>query len=852
MERLASSYLKRIIAIAFCIIFVSIGFSQPLKEQKYIDINYAFPQKYTIKSIEVTGIDYLDANTIIALTGLQVGDEIEIPGPEITEALRKIWKENIVGDIQILISEKDESGISLIIKLVEKPRLGKVYLEGIRKGEEKDIKEMLSLVRSQKISPAFEKNIKTKIEGYFLERGFFNVKANLFPFKDTGLVNHTSYRVDIDKGAKVKIKEIIITGNEKISDKELKKKLKKTKERKPGRVFKRSKYIREEYEEGEDAILALYNARGMRDASVELDSVYNVAADLVNLKMSVNEGSVYYFRNITWVGNYIHDDKTLNKILNINRGDLYNAQLLDERLNFNPAGPDISSLYLDNGYLFFSVNPVEVRVENDSIDLEMRIYEGSKAKIRDVYVNGNTKTSDHVILRELRTVPGEDFSRSDLIRTQRELAALGYFDPAQIGIIPKPNPADGTVDIEYTVVEKPSDQLQLSGGFGGQIGFVGSLGLVFSNFSLRKIPDFRSWNPLPAGDGQRLSIRAQSNGPSFQSYSFSFTEPWLGGKKPNSFTVSIFKSASSNLNNNLEREGFIKVSGVSFSLGKRLKWPDDFFVGLLSINLNRYNVDNFGSSLCTTCKANNFNLSGTLSRDNRGNNPQFYTTGARISLNVSVTPPYSLFDQTIEDKEAPEKFKFIEYHKWLFDYERYMQLSGARTKGGTITGDEKPKRAFVLQTRAHFGYIGALNNRVGLGPFERFTLGGSGLSGQNFLLGTEIVGLRGYNDQSINPSPDDGGGTIFSKYVMELRYPIITEGVASIYVLGFAEAGNNWAGFSTFDPFKLKRSVGVGLRIFMPAFGLLGIDYGKGLDPIPGRAGANDGQIHFTIGQMVR
>lgn len=846
-----SSCIKRIIIFILSTLSLA-AFAQSPDEEEYVEMNYAFPAEYIIKDIQVLGVDHLDHNTIIALTGLQIGDRIAIPSTTLTEALQRIWDENIVGDVQIFITEKTGNDISLAIKLIEKPRLGKVYLEGIKKGEEKDIKDMLSLVRSQKISAAFEKNMENKIEDYFLERGFFNVDARLKPIKDTTLENHISYRIDIDKGAKVKIENITIEGNKEISDKTILKKMKDTKERKPFRIFKRSKYIWEEYKQGQDAIVNLYNSRGMRDAQVELDSVYNVSEDRVSLKMTILEGKTYRFRNITWVGNYIHEDKRLNEILRIEKGDLYNAELLDQRLNFNPSGLDVSSLYLDNGYLFFSVNPVEIRVENDSIDIEMRIYEGAQARIKNVIVKGNTKTSDHVIMREIRTVPGEKFSRSDLIRTQRELAALGYFDPQTIGIVPKPNPTDGTVDIEYTVDEQPSDQLQLSGGFGGVIGFVGSLGLVFNNFSLRKIPKFRSWSPLPAGDGQRLSLRAQSNGPAFQSYSFSFTEPWLGGRKPNSFTVSLFRSVSNNLNRDLVREGYIRVSGISFSLGRRLRWPDDWFILRNTISLNQYDVDNFGSTLCTTCRANNFNFNTTLVRDNRRNNPQFYTSGGMFSLSTSITPPYSLFDRSIEERGIPDRFQFIEYHKWMLDYERYIQLSGFGKKGGENAAQPKTKRALVLQTRAHFGYIGFLNEKVGLGPFERFTLGGSGLSGQNFLLGTEIVALRGYNDQSLNPDRDNGGGTIFSKYVMELRYPIVSEGVASIYVLGFAEAGNNWANFNTFEPFTLHRSVGLGVRIFMPAFGLLGIDYGRGLDPIPGRLGANDGQIHFSIGQLLR
>ncbi len=818
-----------------------------------IEVNYAYPQKYIIKEIKVEGVDHLDHNTLIALSGLKIGDQIEIPGDNLTDAIKKIWNENIIGDIQLYIDKVEGDQISLVFVLVEKPRLGKVFLRGIKKKEEKDIKSGLRLARSQKISAAFERNIENQIRDYFLDIGYFNVDTKKSRIKDTTLANHVSFIFDVDKGAKVKIENIIINGNDSLTRKSILKRMKKTKERKPARIFKRSKYIDQDLEIDLQAVEDLYLSKGMRDVQINIDSIYNVGDELINIAITIDEGNVYYFRNITWVGNFKYPDKTLKKVLGLEKGQVFNQSLLDERLNFNPSGLDISSLYLDDGYLFYSLNPVEVKIENDSIDIEMRINEGAQATVSSVIVEGNTKTSDRVILREIRTIPGEKFRRSDLIRTQRELAALGYVDPAQIGIIPIPNPATGTVDIKYSVVEKPSDQLQLSGGFGGAIGFVGSLGLVFSNFSLRKVPQFKTWSPLPAGDGQRLSLRAQSNGPAFQSYSFSFTEPWLGGKKPISFTSSIYKSASNTLDDNFDKTGHIKVSGISFSVGKRLKWPDNWFIVQSAINFNKYDVDNFNSSLCTTCKANNYNISGTITRDDRGNNPQYYQKGGKITLNVAVTPPYSMFDPSIEDKPTPDRYKFIEYHKWMLDYERYHQLSGFTRKSENSVGSGSgTKRAFVLQTRAHFGYLGALNKNVGLGPFERFTVGGSGLSGQNFLLGTDIVGLRGYNDQSINPDADNGGGTIFSKYVMELRYPIVTEGAASIYVLGFMEAGNNWKNANDFDPFDLYRSTGVGIRLFMPAFGLLGLDYGVGLDPIPGRPGANTGQIHFSIGQLLR
>lgn len=846
--------------ILFCLIGFSISITalaQPLKEKKFINLNYGLGQEYIINTIDVSGAKYLDNNTIIALSGLKIGDKITIPSTTLSDATSRIWKENIVGNISFHITAVNGNKIDLLIKLTEKPRLGKVYIEGVRKGEESDIKEMLSLVRSQVIFSSFEKDIEVQVGNYFKEKGFYNVKVNPRPINDsTVIANHISYKIDVEKGAKVKISDIIIEGEKEIEEKYLLRKMKKTKKVNFFRIFKRSKYIKEEYEEDKQRLLALYNAKGMRDASITYDTVYNVEDDRLEIKMKIFEGNKYYFRNITWVGNNIYRNGTLDTVLAIQKGDIYNKDLLDQRLNFNPTGIDVSSMYLDNGYLFYNLQPIEVRVSNDSIDIEMRIYEGQKAKIGNIYIKGNNKTSDHVIYREIRTIPGEDFSRSDIIRTQRELAALGYFDPQQIGIVPKPNPATGTVDIEYTLVEKPSDQLQLSGGWGGGgFGFVGSLGLSFSNFSLRKIPKLSEWSPLPAGDGQSLSLRAQTNGKFYQNYSISFTEPWLGGKKPNALSVSLFRSISNRFDDDQNKDGSLKVTGVTVSLGKRLRWPDDYFYWSNGLSYNRFRTDNYAvsSAICDNCHANNFNFNTTLARDDRGNNPQYYTNGGKISLSVSVTPPYSLISKRINDLEGDEKFKYVEYHKWMFDWEKYMQLTGYRKKAGSLSTDQtKQRRSFVLQTRAHFGYVGRLNTSKDVTPFERFELGGSGLSGfgGSFLTGRDIIGLRGYEDGSLTLNGQYG--TIMSKYVMELRYPLVLEGIATIYALGFLEAGNIWGSPEKFNPTNLKRSYGGGLRIFMPAFGLLGLDYGVGIDQIPGNPNANRGQIHFSIGQMIR
>ncbi len=840
----------------------------PMRAQ-YIDLNYLTPDTYEILDITVSGNESLSKKDLVSISGLSKGDRVEIPGDEIRDAAKNIWKQNLVDDVRIEITDAKRGGVIININISEVPRLASTIINGhkgdpqfknLSKAEKNDVYDLIPIAPGAKITESARRNTELVVKRFFKEKGFYSVtctteldSSNVFKDKYKNLL------VDVDKGKKVKIDQIIFRGNRAIPDKKLKKKMKETKERKFYRIFSRSKYVATEFRNDKKAIIDYYNSLGYRDARIVGEpKVTQADADgkLINLEIEISEGSKYYFRNIAWTGNYIYSDKRLNDILQINKGDIYNKQLLDTRLNYNPVGPDVSSMYLDDGYLFFSVKPVEVSVEGDSIDIEMRVYEGAQATIKNVTVNGNTKTSDHVILREIRTLPGDKFNRSLLIRTQREISQLGYFDPEQIGIFPKPNPQDGTVDIEYNVVEKPSDQLQLSGGWGGIVGFVGTLGLVFNNFSLRNVPNFDTWSPLPAGDGQRLSVRFQANGPRFQTYSLSFTEPWLGGRKPNSFTVSLTRSVNNNLNANNEKVGFLRVSGVTLSLGKRLRKPDNFFVLNGTLSYLNYNIDNsFNSSLCETCRANNLTLGFTLSRDNRGINPNFYTSGSLVRLSVSAAPPYSLFKPDVVNLPSPEKYTWNEYHKWYFDNEWYLALTGNRKKQSSGFGltDSKTRRPLVLQTRAHFGLLGAYNPKLGVGPFERFILGGDGLSGagfSTFILGSDIIGLRGYRNNTITPV--EQGGLLFNKFVFELRYPLVTEGVATIFVLSFLEGGNNWASFSDYDPFRLHRSAGFGVRIFMPAFGMIGVDYGKGFDAVPGCATCNEGQFHFTIGQQVR
>lgn len=581
---------------------------------------------------------------------------------------------------------------------------------------------------------------------------------------------------------------------------------------------------------------------------------------MANITIKVDEGKKYYFRNINWNGNYIYNDEYLNKILGVKKGDLYNMANLEKRLNYNPTGADVSSLYLDDGYLFFNVEPQEVAAEGDSIDIEMKMYEGPQATINKINIAGNTKTNDHVILREIRTRPGQKFSRADLIRTQREIATLGFFDPEKIEINPKPNPSNGTVDIDYTVAEKPSDQIELSGGWGGFWGFIGTVGLSFNNFSARNFFKLDKWSPLPSGDGQKLSLRVQANGPSFQSYSINFNEPWLGGSRPTSLSVNLSYSSSrfganvfggigggfganrGQMSNNVPNQR-IGILNVSVSLGRRIRWPDDYFTLTHSIGFSNYNLDNysFASKPSVTGIMNSILLTNTLSR-NSIDNPMFPKRGSSFTLSVMATPPYSIFapaeKEGINEVDRLIKFGWVEYYKVMFDASWFTNIVGK----------------MVLNTRAHFGFVGRYNDKLGYTPFERFLLGGNGLSGFNFILGSDIIGLRGFANNSIGPSTfsitnRDNGGLVYNKFVWELRYPITMSQAATVYVLAFAEAGNNFNRYSEYNPLDLKRSVGFGARIFMPAFGLIGLDYGIPLNPDTPDQIQN---FTFSIGQQIR
>jgi len=853
--------------------------------QQPVQFDYGNQNEYEIAEIKISGIEYLDETALISISGLQVGDRIKVPGDDISKAISKLWNYGVIGNVQIYAHKVEGEKIYLTIALQERPRLRRFYFEGVGKGQERELRDQLKLVRGRILTQSSISSNKLAIERYFINKGFLNVDVKVRQQKDTVLKDRMNLIINIDKGDRVKIDQIIIEGNEAISDKKLKKRMKGTNEHPRVSIVKDlvgrllrfnpkkikedtttytqkdlraylnrhvklnflngSKLIKADFNDDKAMLEEFYNSKGYRDARVVSDSVFFTAKNKVSILLNIEEGRKYYFRNIDWVGNYVYSDETLQSILAIEKGSVYDRAELDKRLQYNPTGLDVTALYMDNGYLFFNVTPIERRVDGDSIDIEMRIIEGEQATINKVIVTGNDRTSDHVILRELQTLPGQKFSRSAIIRTQQLLGQLGYFDAEQIGINPIPNPADGSVDIEYSLVERPSDQIELSGGWGGPFGFVGTLGITFNNFSARNIFNPSMWRPLPVGDGQRLSLRAQANGPRFQSYSFSFSEPWFGGRKPNSFTFALTRTLQRNIDFITDQElGSFKVTSASLSLGRRLNWPDNYFQLSNTLQFSRYDINNFNSGIgFNTGIANNITLNTTIQR-NSVTNPMFPKGGSTISLSASFTPPYSSFaSRNITDLSSQERFKWVEYHKWMFDAQYYVSLAGD----------------LVLNARAHMGFIGSYNSELGVGPFERFLVGGNGLAGaNNFVLGTDIIGLRGYEDNALTPPYGSAlqdqirGGVVYNKFVMELRYPVSLNPQATIYILGFGEAGNNWGNFDEYNPFSLYRSAGFGARIFMPAFGLLGLDWAYGFDAIPGQGDVSGSQIHFTIGQQFR
>jgi outer membrane protein insertion porin family len=805
--------------------------------------------EYIIGGITTSGIKFLDPNAIINLSGLRTGDRIRIPGTELGYAIKKLWKQGLFGNVDIAVTKIEGKTVFLDIRLEERPKVSRIFFNGIKKGQKSSLEDKTKEYKGRIASDVLLKNFKETIRKHYAEKGFFNTNVEVTQKPDSLLKNAIVLTAQIKTNQKTKVKDIITEGNMAFSEKKIRKKMK-IKEKAPFRIFSSSKYIAKKYEEDKERILQLYTKNGYRDARISFDTAYLVSSNRMNIRMQIEEGRKYYFRNITWEGNIKYTDEQLARVLNIKKGDIYNLEALEKKLSFSLTEEDITSLYMDDGYLFFRVVPVEKTIEGDSIDIEMRIYEGPQAIIDKITINGNTKTSDHVILREIRTNPGQKFSRRNLIRSQQALGQLGMLDPEKIDPRPIPHPERGTVDIVYNLEEKPSDMLELSGGWGAGFGFVGTLGVSFNNFSIRKANKLSNWRPVPVGDGQKLSIRGQANGRAFQTYSISFTEPWLGGKKPNNLTVyatlSRIRTGVSRFNFAGRETGSLQMINTGISLGKRLRVPDDYFTLSNSLSYQYYSFNNYpiGNLGISDGYSNAIVFNTTLAR-NSLDNPTFPRSGSSISLALSLTPPYSVLNKRDEQyyKDLPlnQRYKWLEYYKMMFDGAFYTPLVGK----------------FVLASRVHFGFIDAYTAALGVSPFERFALGGSGLAGQNFIIGRDVIGLRGYEDNRVLPLDpvrrEFVDGTVFAKYVLELRYPVSLNPAATVFVLGFYEGGNNWLGFEKFNPFKVYRSAGLGVRFLMPAFGMIGLDWGRGFDQIEGlRSGQGFQNFTFTIGQQIR
>ncbi|MBK7096713.1 MAG: BamA/TamA family outer membrane protein [Saprospiraceae bacterium] len=813
------------------------------KVETYSVLDYSSPKEFEIGGVSIVGVKDRDPNAIAGYAGLMVGKKIVIPGQDISGAIKALWKIKLFTDVRISIEKTIGEIVFLEINLKERPTLSRFSYKGVKKSSHEDLNDELKgvLVKGGIITDDVKILAENKIKEFYFGKGFLNTKVDIKESPDEEKANTVKLLIDIKKNERVRVDDIYFVGNKDVNDKTLRKKMKKVK--KVGTIFKKSKFIESEFEEDKKSIIAYYNKLGFRDARIIADTIGRTKNGNLAIQLRIFEGDKYRFNNITWKGNSIYADDVLNRVLGIQKGDVYNSELLDKRLKFSLDGRDVSSLYMDKGYLFFRVDPNEVAVDSAKIDIEMRIYEGPQATIDKVVIKGNDRTNEKIVRRELRTFPGEKFSRSDIIRSQREIINLGYFNPESLGINTPVNPQQGTVDIEYTVEEKPSDQLEMSAGYSGYGGLLGTLGVVFNNFSIENVSNRSSWNPLPQGDGQKLSLRVQSNN-YYKSINFSFTEPWFGGRTRNSLTVGGVYSKYG-----ATGSGFFASTRGFAGLGIPLKWPDDYFLTNITLNMEKLELEEFtdGNFAVNSGTFNNLSLNLSLLRSSISE-PIYPRSGSKILLSLKVTPPYSMFrtvDYTLTEEEKQGvietlqskkgdgtvlsdsdkeiairnevnrlKFNWLEYHKWKIESEWYFNIIGN----------------LVFMSSIKMGFLGSYDKDIGLIPFERYEIGGDGLSNYSAnILGKDIYSLRGYETTDFNQNAA-GGAPIFSKYTVELRYPVTLNPSSTIYGLLFAQAGNSWSKFRDFNPFDVKRSFGVGLRAYLPMFGLLGFDYGFGID----------------------
>lgn len=842
-------------------------------------IDYArAPQQYYIGGITVEGVKSYDDYVLIGLSGLTKGQVISIPGEEITNAIRRYWKNGLFSNVAISVDSLVADSAYLHIKLAARPRISQVTYNGIKKGEREELEGKLGLVKDGQITPNIIDRTRLITKRYFDEKGYKNAVVNIVQKDDISEPGKSILEINIEKKDKVKVHRIDVRGNTALKMSQIKGTMfkggafKKTHEKgKFANLFRSKKYIEERWKEDKERLIEKYNEYGYRDARIVWDSVKPYGENEVEIALQVEEGQRYYIRNIEWVGNTLYSSDYLSRVLRMEKGDVYNQTHLNKRLNTDDDA--IGNLYYNNGYLFYQLDPVEVNIVGDSVDLEMRITENQQAYIKHVTITGNDRVYENVVRRELRTKPGDLFSKEALERSYREIATMGHFDPEAIDYKLEPDPENGTVDLKWGLTPKSNDQVEFSLGY-GMTGVIGKVGLKFTNFSLHNLfaKDGLRRGVMPQGNGEQFSISGQTNGRYYQAYNISYVDPWFGGKRPNSLHFSAFFSKQTDVSdryynssyynsyynylygygtsggnyyeNFYDPDKYVMIYGFSLGWGKRLNWPDDYFQFMADLSYSRYSLKNWEYFLINNGNCNNVALNLTLSRSSV-DNPIYPRRGSEFSLSVALTPPYSLFDNLDYENlgnnsksssymsELQEKYRWIEYHKWKFKSRTYTALSGAN-------------KCPVLMTRVEFGLLGSYNKHK-KSPFETFYVGGDGMSGYNYSYATETIGLRGYDNGSLTPR--GYSGYAYDRITLELRYPFVLGNSTNIYGLAFVEGGNAWNKVEDFNPFDLKRSAGVGVRIFLPMVGLLGIDWAYGFDKVFGSKAYSGGQFHFILGQ---
>ncbi len=857
------------------VLFVLLASCLLRAQDRNVEIDYTHPKKYIVGGVSVEGNNYFSSQQIIQLTGMQKGMELTVPSDDVSGIVRRLWLQRYFEDVSLVIDHLSENADSAFFKVIikERPRVSRWTFSGIKSGDKKELQDRLNLRRGGEFSEYVEKTSADIIKRYYAEKGFINAKVTAEVQKDSIVRNAIRVNFAIDRGDKVRIKDINFIGNDHVSDFKLARSMKKTKSNKIYNFFSSKKFNEKEYINDKKAVISAFNEAGYRDARLVRDSVYYIEPKKLAIDLVFDEGDQYFFRDITWTGNSVYTTDALNEVLQVKKGDVYDVVSMEKRLygGGKQTDMDVSKLYRDYGYLFFNVTPVETNIQNDSVDVELRISEGKQATLNNIIINGNDLTSEKVVRRQVFTRPGYLFRQSDFERSIREIASLGQFDPEAIadpnsGYTILPNQLNNTVDIIYNVTEKPSSQLELSGGWGANT-FVATVGVSFNNFSTHRFFDKSAWRPVPLGDAQNLAFRFQTNGRYYTALTASFVEPWLFGKKPTSLNLSGYYTRYTNSNlwlGILSNDQQMEVFGASASLGNRLKWPDNYFVLYNGLSWQTYRLKNWTGYGFIFDTGISHNISYTVNLMRNSTDQQIYPrSGSDFSLSLALTPPFSLFrnwdygpdgqkittrngkpitpkDVQYDNWTVQQRYKWIEYHKWKFSGTTYIKPFSSLD--------------FVIMTRAQFGYLGYYNRNWGYSPFEGFLVGGDGMSGY-MTYGNEIISLRGYTNYSLTPqtvTPYNTSGTAYSgnvydKFTVELRYPVILQPSSTIFVLAFLEGGNCWSDIRDFNPFQIKRSAGAGVRIFLPMIGLLGVDWGYGFDATDGTGGS---QFHFVIGQQ--